>query len=546
MDGERALRRLRAFRPRDLAHITSGEFYQTVIQCFADFCQVRQGAFYVVSARGGRLELRASINLPDRWLVYCREAPISSGPGSGSCGRAAAERRVVVSEDLSEKAWDGLRHHARSAGIGSSWAVPLFDSEDEVIAVFCAFDAAPGAPSERQLAHAKRIAREAADVIEMATLYYGQEGLLKLHRRTQELAHKLVVHSSPESVFDAIAGAVKELLSADLVWANYVTHDGKVHFFQSEEFFDIPTLLLPDSPCRIAYMSNQVVELHRSSSSLLERMGLGSVLCQPMVLDEGKAVISAGWRHERHTIERERISIDLYTKFGAVALQNAMRYEALRSSYYAMMRGYLTALEARDFETIAHSRRVVTYSMLLAEHLGFQDPEMKQIALGAALHDVGKIGIPDRILHKPDKLTPEEFEIVRSHPLIGFRMLESAFAQFPVALDLVLHHHERYDGKGYPDGIAGTEISLEARILAVADAFDVMTTDRPYKKGKPVADALQEVAALSGSQFCPQVCRALLSLDVGLLEAVQRGEVDCSPFPTLFDPQPVPPRTHQL
>src|SRR5690606_6699050 len=173
----------------------------------------------------------------------------------------------------------------------------------------------------------------------------------------------------------------------------------------------------------------------------------------------------------------------------------------------------------------AHSRRVVTYAMLLAEKFGFNGNTLEQIALGAALHDVGKIAIPDRILHKAGKLTPEEFEVVRSHPVIGYRMLESSFSQFPIALDLGRHPPERSAGKGDPAGLAGEAISREARILSVADAFDVMTTDRPYKKAKSIEESLEEVASLAGSQFCPAAAGALHALDVSLFDAQRPRQV---------------------
>ena len=117
-------------------------------------------------------------------------------------------------------------------------------------------------------------------------------------------------------------------------------------------------------------------------------------------------------------------------------------------------------------------------------------------------------------------------------------MLEQPLAQFPVALDLVRHHHERFDGNGYPDRLKGTEISLGARLLALADAFDVMTTDRPYKKRKSIQEARAEVASLRGAQFCPEAVDVLLSLSPDLLEAVQRGEVERSPFPTVLATTP--------
>src|SRR5690606_34596389 len=117
---------------------------------------------------------------------------------------------------------------------------------------FTGYDTAPGEPAAHQIQQAEHIIHEAATIIEMATLYYRQKGLLKLHRRTQELAQQLVLRATPEAVFEAIAGAVKELLAADLVWMQYVTTDGRVQFFQSEEFFEVPPLSFPGSPCRIA------------------------------------------------------------------------------------------------------------------------------------------------------------------------------------------------------------------------------------------------------------------------------------------------------
>ncbi|MFS8573228.1 MAG: GAF domain-containing protein, partial [Clostridia bacterium] len=185
MEADRALRRLLALRPRDLASITSREFYDAVIRCFVELCGIRHGAFYVVSTRGGRLELKASFGLSEEWQTFSRELTIGAGPGCGTSGWAAAEKRLVISRDHSESSWDGLRQHALSAGLRSSWAIPLFDSDREVIGVFTGYDTAPGEPAAHQIQQAEHIIHEAATIIEMATLYYGQKGLLKLHRRTQ-------------------------------------------------------------------------------------------------------------------------------------------------------------------------------------------------------------------------------------------------------------------------------------------------------------------------------------------------------------------------
>lgn len=359
-----------------------------------------------------------------------------------------------------------------------------------------------------------------------------------LNSRALELARQLVGRSSPETIFEAISKGLQELVQADIVWLQHRSGQDEVQLYQSEEVFEVAPLSLSDSPCRQAVERSEVVEVHSEWGRDVPTqipLNLSSMICHPVTHDDALVVVCAGWRDKHPIVESERRALDLFAKFGAIALQNAARYDILRSSYYGMVHGFLIALEVRDFETIAHSRRVVTYTKLLADRFGFSQAQKKETALGAALHDVGKIGIPDHILRKPSKLTEEEFQVVRTHPLIGYRMLQSSLSRFPIALDLVRHHHERFDGKGYPDELGGSDISTEARTLAVADAFDVMTTARPYKRVKSIAEAREEIALQRGTQFCPEAVDAFLSLELDLLEAVRRGEVDYFPFPPPSD-----------
>ena len=153
------------------------------------------------------------------------------------------------------------------------------------------------------------------------------------------------------------------------------------------------------------------------------------------------------------------------------------------------------ALDTRDEETEEHSQRVKRYTGLIATQLGVPDDEREDMLRGALLHDIGKIGVPDAILLKPGRLTPDELAIMRKHPEIGYGMI----AHIPFLTDaaqVVLHHHESYDGGGYPSGLAGATIPLGARIFAVADTFDAMTSDRPYRSALPVETAMQELESL--------------------------------------------------
>ncbi|MBP2643151.1 MAG: metal dependent phosphohydrolase [Firmicutes bacterium] len=164
------------------------------------------------------------------------------------------------------------------------------------------------------------------------------------------------------------------------------------------------------------------------------------------------------------------------------------------------------ALDAKSPCMCGHSERVAEISLKVAKAMGLPKEEQNRIHLGAHLHDIGKIGIPDSILNKPGKLSENEFAMMRLHPEIGDKIVSKARVLLSVA-DIVRHHHERYDGAGYPDGLCGEGISLGARIIAVADAFDAMTTQRIYRPMVDVRVALEELQRSSGTQFDPVVIR---------------------------------------
>jgi hypothetical protein len=183
----------------------------------------------------------------------------------------------------------------------------------------------------------------------------------------------------------------------------------------------------------------------------------------------------------------------------------------LRSANEAMLAAFSEALELRDRETEGHCRRVVHYSRAIATSLGLSHEAIETVVHGALLHDIGKIGVPDAILHKPGKLTNEEWVEMKRHAEIGYRMVGDIPFLAQASL-LVRHHHERWDSHGYPAGLAGEAIPLGARIFAVADSFDAMTSDRPYRAALSWEAALAELAACSGTQFDPRIVAAFIGL----------------------------------
>jgi putative nucleotidyltransferase with HDIG domain len=194
------------------------------------------------------------------------------------------------------------------------------------------------------------------------------------------------------------------------------------------------------------------------------------------------------------------------------------------------------AVELRDEYTGGHTFRVTAYSTLLAEHMQLDAEQLQLIRIGTPLHDIGKIGIDDAILRKRERLTAEEFEIMKSHTVKGAEIIATIHDLKPIT-PIVRSHHERWDGKGYPDRLAGEAISPLARIVAVADAFDAMTSDRPYRKGMPAPVAFAEIEKQAGMQFDPTFARGFLEIQEAILQEMQS---QAAPQSTTKRTRPVP------
>ncbi|HOJ77916.1 MAG TPA: HD-GYP domain-containing protein [Bacillota bacterium] len=185
------------------------------------------------------------------------------------------------------------------------------------------------------------------------------------------------------------------------------------------------------------------------------------------------------------------------------------------------LRALSTALNYRDHGTWGHSARVVGYAVAIGNRIGLDDEQLLLLTWGGFLHDIGKIGVVDSILLKETPLSSDEWEEIRKHPQLGYDIV-SKIDFLKEASDIVLHHHERYDGSGYPEGLKGEGISLLARIFAVADALDAMTSDRPYRPAMDLQKALEEITRLAGKQFCPRIVSILKQ--IGLKELLKIKE----------------------
>ncbi len=249
--------------------------------------------------------------------------------------------------------------------------------------------------------------------------------------------------------------------------------------------------------------------------------GLHSGLYVPIkVNDKVEAVISIESEQiEAFTEADERLVTTLAAQAG-IKLDNLKLIEDLRksneqlfSAYDETIQGWSNALDLRDKETEGHTLRVTKLTDKLARMMHISDEKLIHIRRGALLHDIGKMGIPDRILLKPDKLTDDEWVLMRAHPVYAYNLLSKIDFLQP-ALNIPLYHHERWDGTGYPKGLKGNKIPLEARIFAVIDVYDALTSDRPYRLGWPKERAIEYIHEQSGKQFDPDIVNAFDELDL--------------------------------
>ena len=270
-------------------------------------------------------------------------------------------------------------------------------------------------------------------------------------------------------------------------------------------------------------------------NAIFESLGR-AVLVQPLSRNgEVVGVMVAGDKQGRDT---EASSIDMKL-LGATAqhvsifLDNAALYSDLNAMFVGTLEALTASIDAKDPYTCGHSLRVAHLTRQLAEAAEYEPDEVGTARIAGLVHDVGKIGVPEQVLSKPGKLNEEEFAWIRRHPEIGHRILKD-IPKFTAILPGVLYHHERWDGKGYPEGLSGTEIPPVARMIALADAFDAMSSTRTYRKAMTRSDVLSEIERCAGSQFDPQLAALFLQLDLGefdrLLAEHRNMQADGSEF----------------
>lgn len=357
--------------------------------------------------------------------------------------------------------------------------------------------------------------KDEAQLLESAQKY-----LTTLHKVSDILSRA----SSVEALFDSILSAILEVAHGDRAAIlmrnrdnNQVdmiavrTRDGKASGEVKVSRSVVNDVLEKGIS---AFTDDAMADDRYVGGESIVRQRIRSVMCAPMrTTEEILGVLYVDSQQAREFSEAELELLAAVGNQAGIALHRARLMAEVERLFFDVMKAIASLIDAKDGYTHKHSERVAAFGVKLARHLGFDSDSRAVVELSGLLHDVGKIGVPDAILNKPGKLTDEEFAQMRLHPVHGARILSQIQSDKVVSiLPGVKCHHERWDGKGYPDGLKGEEIPLLGRVLGVADFLDALTSDRSYRKGLSLEEALNMVKDLEGKAFDPQVVKAAVEL----------------------------------
>lgn len=484
------------------------EVLRRILELSQRALQFEHCAVLLFNGSEGSLKVRASIGYDEH--VARLEIPVSRGV-TGHVARTGKPLLIkdVETSDMYIRGVAGGRCEMAAPLIANGITLGVLDAESSRVAAF----------SEADLELFSTFALHAGAALQNAETYRALEDAnAKLHRNVIEMERmnrELLEHARVISETNAkLENRVNELLT-----------------LQEASRAITSSLDLDDTLDAIVGMTRAIIHSSMSAIKLVDEetheVRVRGQLDEDEVA-EGRTTLGVPLRIGERTIgsfevargdangftEEERRLIETLASQAAIAIENARLFENTQRTYFETIRSLAQALEARDAYTKGHSERVMRYAVQTAEAMGIDEEERRLICHAALLHDIGKIGIADAVLNKTGVLSDADRAVIENHPIWGDSIIGPIRLLERVQL-LVRHHHERFDGEGYPDKLAGHEIPLGARVIAVADAFDAMTSNRPYRGALPLGKAVEEMRRGAGTQFDPEVVDHFLAvLDV--------------------------------
>ncbi|MCL4557952.1 MAG: GAF domain-containing protein [Deltaproteobacteria bacterium] len=438
--------------------------------------------------------------------------------GRGIVGNVAVTGTSYFSHDVSsDKTWMGEVSREGSFSTTDILACPIKYGED-VIGVVEVLNKKRGAFDKKDVKRLQGLTPHIAVFIKYFIDELERQRFIEMQTKLYELSMVLNSNLDTKAVVRDAMNAIVSLVDADVGSLMLVDRERRELFFEvalgdKEKILKQIRLKFGQGVAGWVAQQRQPVIVNDTASDTRfyrkadEKTGFvtKNILCVPVLSkNEVIGVIQALNKKEGLFTDHDLRLLTSLSAQIAIALENASLHEELKRTFIEVVESLAEAIEKRDPYTGGHTKRVVKYSLMVADEIGMYGDERDRLRMAALLHDVGKIGVDDSVLRKPARLDEAEFEKMKAHPSIGADIL-GKIPQISSIVPGILYHHEWYNGKGYPDGISGNKLPRIAKIISIADTYDAMTTDRPYRKGLTHEYAIAELRKFSGTQFDPEL-----------------------------------------
>ena len=481
---------------------------------------VKRCSLLLVDTKTSEFLIKVAKGLDGGLLPKSRRVPLDSGVA----GRVFASKESMVLNDLEDETDTNLLESAQV--VRSSLVVPIKRNES-VFAVISASNRISGEPfTQRDLSMLDSLSLQAGIAIKNAKLYQDLSRkileLNTLHEVGKSLSVVLDVEKLLEMILDLTGRVLGGVKKSSLILFDEETGELNVKIFKGlqQEQNPRPTKIGEGIAGKVFEQGEPIMinNVHGPDTQPEGEPYRGenlakSSLCVPLKAKEKTiGVLSVSDKLSGEAFEENDLHmlVTLASQI-AITINNAQLYEDLEASYLSAVRALANSLDAKDAYTHGHSERVAQYSLEIGKKMRLDPDTLKTLHIGALLHDIGKIGISEAIINKGSRLTDEEYELIKTHPVRGASIIEPAkFLKSKVPL--IKYHHERYDGAGYPEGLAGDNIPLMARIVCVADSYDAMTSKRAYRDPIPRESAVKELVKCSGTHFDSRIVATFIEI----------------------------------
>jgi len=480
-------------------------------------CKV--GSIMIFNKDKNILSIKAAVGLGEKIIASTR---IKLGEEKEISGWVAQERQPLLIENIEKSRFSGTDNPIYEGK--SLLCVPIISKGALFGVINCTNKNNRELFTQDELSSLVAIASQTAILIENVRAYHNVATKDKEHSTLCSLSEKINLSLNLEETLDYIAKMATEITNAELCSLRLLDDEDKSklliragHNLSDEYMRKGPLEMGEGVGGYVAEHAEPVAigDIRKDKrvdyNEFLKNEGLIALLSVPIKSKIRVIGLISVYKKSPHEFEQN--DIDLLSAFAnhvSVAIENAKLYDTIKKNYLETIETLALTIEARDLYTRGHSERVTNYAIGIAKELDVEEELLEIIRYAGRLHDIGKIAIPDRILNKPDKLTTAEFAEIKTHPTKGAELVEP-LEFLKDTVPMIKHHHERFDGRGYPDGLEKMNIPLIARILAVADSFDAMTSRRPYRQ-KPMDEneAIEELKKNKGTQFDPEAVDAFI------------------------------------